>query len=366
VFLSRTVSLYISRQFLQWFAIVFLTLLGLVLLIDAVELLRRSAGKPDVTMTVVAQMSMLRLLFLAQQIVPFAVMFAGIFAFLRLTRSNELIIVRAAGVSVWQFLLPVICIALAIGCLKTMVINPVSSVMLEQFEKLEGKYFTGRSSLLAVSTTGVWLRQAADETGRQAVIHAEKVDPEALLLGEVIVFIFQGEDTFISRIDARSARLRDGYWAFQDISITGPERVVQRLETFELATDLTPERIQESFASPDTVSFWQLPRFIEILEDTGFSALPHRLQFQALIAEPFLLTAMVLIAAVFSLRLTRRGGTILLVGAGAITGFLLLMLTDILHALSLGATIPVSLAAWTPAGVSLMAGGAILLHLEDG
>ncbi|MEK9660183.1 MAG: LptF/LptG family permease, partial [Alphaproteobacteria bacterium] len=179
--LSRNISFYIGRQFLFWFGVVFLTLLGLVVLIDTIELLRRSSGRPDATIAIVASMALLRLLYLAQEIVPFAVMFGGILAFLRLTRSNELIVVRAAGVSVWQFLLPAIGIALAIGMLKTAVINPVSSVLLSQFEELEGKYFTGRSSLLAVSTSGVWLRQTAGK--QQAVIHAVRVVPEKLQLG---------------------------------------------------------------------------------------------------------------------------------------------------------------------------------------
>jgi lipopolysaccharide export system permease protein len=364
MYLSKTVTLYIGRLFLFWFAAVFFSLLGLVVLIDTVELLRRGAGHPEATLGVIASMALLRLLFLAQEIVPFAVMFGGILAFLRLTRSNELIVVRAAGVSVWQFLLPAICIALAVGALKTTIVNPVSSLLLSQFEELEGKFFTGRSSLLAVSSSGVWLRQTTGQ--KQAVIHAVRVAPEELRLGDVIVFMFEDEDRFTQRIDADSASLHDGYWTFNKVAITGPDSGLQRLDTFELATDLTPEKIQESFASPETVSFWQLPRFIRVLEDTGFSALPHRLHFQALIAEPLLLVAMVLIAATFSMRLTRRGGTLLLIGAGVLTGFMLFLLTNVVHALGLGASVPVGLAAWTPAGVSLMVGIAMLLHLEDG
>ena len=75
---------------------------------------------------------------------------------------------------------------------------------------------------------------------------------------------------------------------------------------------------------------------------------------------------MVLIAASFSLRLTRRGGTLLLVGAGVITSFFLFLLTNVVQALGLGASVPVILAAWTPAGFCLMAGLTMLLHLEDG
>ena len=41
-------------------------------------------------------------------------------------------------------------------------------------------------------------------------------------------------------------------------------------------------------------------------------------------------------------------------------------MTNVVHAIGLGGGVPVVLAAWTPAGVSLMAGVALLLHLEDG
>ena len=81
---------------------------------------------------------------------------------------------------------------------------------------------------------------------------------------------------------------------------------------------------------------------------------------------PLLLCAMVLIAATFSLRPTRRGGTAYMVLGGVIAGFLLFFISDIVFALGLSATIPAILAAWTPAGVSSMLGAAMLLHLEDG
>ena len=55
-----------------------------------------------------------------------------------------------------------------------------------------------------------------------------------------------------------------------------------------------------------------------------------------------------------------------MVAAGMTTGFLLLMLTDVVTAYGIAQTIPVPMAAWTPALVSLLVGTATLLHLEDG
>ena len=130
--------------------------------------------------------------------------------------------------------------------------------------------------------------------------------------------------------------------------------------------DLTPEKIQESFASPETLSFWDLPDFIRTLESTGFSALSHRIYFLTLLAQPLLLASMVLFAAAFSLRQTRRGGTAIMVMAGILTGFLLFILNDIVIALGLTEALPAAMAAWSPACVALLIGTGTLLHLEDG
>ncbi len=112
---SPTISGYILRQYLIWFGIMFATILTVIGLIDAVELLRRGSGKPDATASIITGMALLRAPFLAQEAVPFAVMFGGILTFLKMTRNHELVVVRAAGVSVWQFLAPPLAASVLIG-----------------------------------------------------------------------------------------------------------------------------------------------------------------------------------------------------------------------------------------------------------
>jgi len=114
------------------------------------------------------------------------------------------------------------------------------------------------------------------------------------------------------------------------------------------------------------MSFWHLPSFINMLEQAGFSAIRHKLYWNSLLAQPFLLGGSVLIAALFSLRPPRRGKTGLLVVGGVLAGFLLHFFTDIVMALGSAGTLPVWLAAWAPALVVTLIGSAMLLHLEDG
>ena len=71
-------------------------------------------------------------------------------------------------------------------------------------------------------------------------------------------------------------------------------------------------------------------------------------------------------AAAFSLRQTRRGGTMMMVTGGILTGFFVFITTDIVLTLGVSETIPVMMAAWTTAAVTLLLGISALLHLEDG
>lgn len=361
--LSSTLTRYIARQYLFWFGSFFLAIVAIIFLATIVDLLDRLATK-DVSLSLTLKMALLKLPYLSQEVMPFTLLFAAMATFWRLTRSNELVVARAAGVSVWQFLLPVLGSSVVIGFFTVSAFNPLASILLSRYEHLEANYVHNQSSFLAVSKTGLWLRQA-DANG-QSVIHADRVEPGSISLQQVTVFRYAEEDRFVDRIDARVAQLQANRWLLIDAWLSRPGEPSEFYEQMTLPTDLTADKIQESFAPPETIAFWQLPEFIDVMQAAGFSAIPHRLQFHRLLALPVLFAAMVLLAATFSLRPQRRGRVGLVILAGVLAGFLLYFLSNFVFAIGLSGTIPVVLAAWTPAGVSLMLGVAMLLHLEDG
>jgi lipopolysaccharide export system permease protein len=136
--------------------------------------------------------------------------------------------------------------------------------------------------------------------------------------------------------------------------------------TIDLPTDLTVARVQESFASPDTLSFWTLPDFIALLDRSGFSSIRHRLHFQSLLAQPLLCATMALVAAGFSMRPARRGGVAQMIASGVATGFALFVVSKIAEEFGQTGALPVALAAWAPAVSGMMVAIALLLHTEDG
>jgi len=365
--LTLTLSLYIGRKFLHGIAIAFAGMLVIVALGDLVELIRRTADV-KAGFAVILEMLLLKLPESGIQILPFAVLIGGMMTLTNMTRNNELVVARASGVSVWQFLMPAIILVLLIGAFFVTVFNPISAALLSRFEQLEAQFITGRTSMLAVSSSGLWIRQVEHDGGavKEHIFHATKVEQEGLKLSEVIVFTLGDNNKFIGRMDAATATLEQKKWHLHNVTINAPGQLPSHLDDVMLNTDLTTGQIQDSFASPVTLSFWQLPTFIRTLEKAGFSAIHHRMYWHATLSGPVLLCAMILVAAVFSLRLPRRGGVTLLIVAGVITGFVVHFLTNLVYAFGQSGEIPVILAAWAPSLIALMVGGGLLLHFEDG
>ncbi|CAN0498043.1 unnamed protein product, partial [Phaeothamnion confervicola] len=135
---------------------------------------------------------------------------------------------------------------------------------------------------------------------------------------------------------------------------------------YQLKTSLGPEQVRESFATPESVPFWDLPLYIDIAEHAGLGASSYRLQYQKLLARPFLLVAMVLLAAAVSLRFFRFGGVQKMVLSGVSAGFLLYVLSKVTEDMSKAELMHPVTAAWLPVLVGGLTGLVALLYQEDG
>ncbi len=365
--LTPTLSLYLARLYAGNFLGIGAILLGIVYLFDTVELLRRASKRADVPLSLVLEMGLYKLPEVGQIILPFAVLFSAIFSFWVLGRRHELVVVRAAGFSVWQFLAPVMGVAGLIGILQMGAINPVGAVMLAKYETLESEHLmVGEKDLVTLFDRGLWLRQMLPGNQGYVVLHAEKIILPTWEMKGVMALFFGADDAFEKRIDAGGARLQGGEWVFEGALVHQPRQGVESHPSLTLPTSLTPDDIEESFASPMAHSFWRLPSYIKTLSQAGFDATRLRIHFHALLAQPVLFAAMILLAAAVSLRPQRFQHTFALMASGVLMGFLVFFISSFLQALGASQQIPVLLAAWSPSVVTLLLGVAVILGLEDG
>jgi lipopolysaccharide export system permease protein len=365
-----TLSVYFGRQFAFAVLVMLAALSALVALFDFLELLRESVSSTNANFGIIVEMELLRIPWIVMQILPFAVLLGGIFAFWRLTRSSELVVARAAGVSAWQFLATPVLLATLLGALGTGAISPISAAMFARAETLYNVYLAVGGGPLSLEGGDLWVRQADSglTPNGVAVLHATNVrlSKNVLQADQVSVLRLTKGTSLLQRLEAKQATLVDGAWELDTVSVLLPDADPVHRREVSFPTDLTVHRVQESFASPSALSFWALPGFIRLLKRSGFSAIQHQLAFQALLALPLLCATMALVAAGFSMRPSRRGGATQMLVSGVGCGFALFMISEVADQFGTSGAIPVYLAAWAPAVAGLLLALALLLHLEDG
>lgn len=365
-----TLHLYFAKRFLRSFLIVLGVFFAILALIDLVEQIRRF-GDDGASFGMLVALTLLNVPDGLYRILPLITILATVALFLGLARSSEMVVTRASGRSAMRSLIAPIIVIFLIGVLAVAALNPVVAATQKQYETLAGRLTGEGGSTVSVSDEGLWLRQGGD--GGQTVIRAAAASLDGTALSDVTFMGFREDGSPSYRIDARRAELTDGAWKiedakewrFDDLGGT-PEASAFNAPAMSLASSLTREDILDSFGEPSAIPIWDLPDFIESLEQAGFSARAHRMFLHGELALPLLLCAMVLVGAGFTMRHTRFGQTGRMVMAALGLGFLLYFLRNFAAILGESGQIPILLAAWGPPIAAILLPIGILLHLEDG
>lgn len=352
------------KEFLAKLLLFFVILIGIVYLFDTIELIKRASGNEGISIGTILSLALYKLPDIGQQILPFIILFASVATLRNLSDRQELVCIRGAGLSVWQFIMPLVSGVFVLSLIYITILHPLSAAATERYKALENRYFGDGSETITVIDEGLWLRQE-DETGN-FILNASELNARDWIMKDVSVFFFDENNTHIQRIDAQTAQLTQDEWQFNDVSVHRKGQLPAVLPQLLLTTTLTKDVITESFSDPQAISFWRLPRFISVMQEAGLETTEMRLYYQSLLAQPLFLIAMVLLAATISLKTERISKMMPVIVGGLGGGFIAFLLSGFLRALGMGHEIPVFLAIWSAPTLIILSSITILSAMEDG
>ncbi len=359
-----TIDLYLARRFLVAIVGTFVLCSGLIFMIDFVELLRQSSKVGDVSLFRLVALAVLRLPAYTEFLLPFSILVGSIAALLWLSRKSEIAVMRAGGMSVWQYLRPGLIVAFCLGLFAVLVYNPVAATARAKSEKMAAETFGRDAKLFRSDADGVWLRQNGPDG--ESVISSLYTEKKGLELRIVTAFVFDQKGAFLARVDAKSAELKKGYWKLRKAVVAAVNQPPKEVGVYLLPTHLTPERVRETLGNVISVSFWQLPKLIEHAEKANISSSVLRVQYELLLSRPWLCLAMVLLAATVSLRSFRSGGIQTMVITGMIGGFGFFLMAEVSRQIGNAGLAPPWAAVWIPTLAAILVTTTVLLHQEDG
>ena len=358
---------YYARRFFWTSMMVLGGFCAMIMLLDLIEQARKF-GDEGASALDILSLTLLNLPQGVYGLLPLVMIMAAVAFFLAFARSSELVVTRAAGRSALVALMAPIGVTFLLGLAAILGLNPIVAATSRSYEAQVGG-IEGNGSLLSVSDNGLWLRQGDSES--QTVIRAQRANLDGTVLADVTLLTFGLEGAPQSRIEGNRATLTDGSWVIEGakywpLDARNPESAASLHDRITLPSSLTADQIRDSFGTPSSIPLWELPAFIKRLQDAGFTARRHQMHFQAELALPLFLIAMVMIAAGFTMRHQRGGRTGVMVLAAILLSFGLYFIRNFAMILGEAGQIPPALAAWAPplAAIGLSLG--FLLHLEDG
>jgi len=358
---------YLIKQTVLSFLAVLIVISAIVMMFDMIEILRRTSGRYDVSLGFLIKYVVAKLPETIDKVVPFVVMVSTMITFWKISKTNEFVIIRASGVSIWGVLVPVLLAIFMIGSIWVMIVNPISARLFEVKETLAYRLSTNNPNAFLFSNKGLWIREGKDDN-TVAILNAGGLNLKdgVLWLHDVSVIEIDEKSQVKRRIEAFVATLEDGKLNLKDVRVYKSGQKAEVLNSMSYPTEMNIQRIKDNFIDPEAISFWNLPDTIDFYEASGFSVVRYKMRYLSLIALPFLLMAMVLVAGIFALKPSQRqGGVLWMIIFGIATGFTVYFVSQVVSAFGLNSYIPVWFAVWTPAIIIASISISVYLHKEE-
>ena len=332
------VNLYLYKNYLIGFGIIFLIFSLLAFTGDLVENFRKSSAK-DVPTSIVFEMSFYNFLSLIYETFPIIIFFSYIFTTVRLIRSSEYTVLKSSGIRNSSLLISPSILFLVISLLFILTVNPLTALFHSKYDELNYIYLKKTDKFASISKNGVWLKQDNNEKNVSSILNSKTIENEGEILNNFMILEYNQKGSYTGRLNGKKAKLEKGYWVLYDV--TEYPRYSESKFSSELIykTTIKYQDISNSLISPENISIYQLNEFIKLIEKLGYSAIDHKLEYYNLVLLPLLVLSLVFLANSLTLRMKHNDKIINLLIISICTIFIYYFFSNLFNALSLSSQI---------------------------
>lgn len=284
------------------------------------------------------------------EFMPFAALIGCLLGLGQLATSSELVVMRAAGVS--------------IGRLTWLAMKP--ALLLAVFGFLLGEFLAPRTEQMA--ETGRALAQNPEESfgGNYGVwnregntfVHFNAVDTEGVVLG-ITLWQLDDKQRMRSTLRARRAVYQGNFWTMEEVvktTFSSWQTTREVHDEVRWDTAITPELLSLVVVSPDSLPLADLYRYSRYLKQQRLDSEDSELALWRKLLQPLAIASLVLVAISFVFGPLREGTVGFRIFVGVIVGIVFSTSQDLLGPASLVFGFPPLYAAIVPIAVCALVG----------
>ena len=294
---------------------------------------------------------------------PFVILISGIWFFLKIKKTDEIIALKVSGISNFSIIIIPSIVSIILGIFIITAFNPITSVLVKKYEIIKGSYEKDQEYLAAITVNGIWIKEK--NINKNNIIRSSNLNNENLI--RVTIYEFDKENNFVKRIEAKSANISSFNWILKDVTIIDADGnyLSSNISRLDYISMYDIQKIKSLYSNLDTISFWNLKNEIQLLEARGYSTREMEAKFQRSFAFPFFLLSMVLLSGVFTLGMTFKENNWSYVFIAIITSVLIFYFNDFSAALGKTEKLPILISVWMPIVIIFIFSGAGVIHANQ-
>jgi len=269
---------------------------------------------------------------------------------------------RSGGVSLPSIVLPILgvvaIIFMALLGLNEFIIPPAN----QNARGIRDLIIHKKKPVATFKQNQIWIH------GQQSIYNIQLYHPERNALEGLTLYRFDPKFQLQERVDARSARWKEGRWVFSEVSVTdfSQKGVPFRKNYSELTLSL-PETIDDfriAEKNPNEMNYRELRDYVRKIERDGYDSSKYRSAMYACISYPFISVIMAFLGVPLVLRKERGAGMALGVGYSILISFIYLVVYSFILELGKGGSFPPFLSAWLGNFIFALVGIYLLLSVR--
>jgi LPS export ABC transporter permease LptG len=363
--LPRRLDRYVTGRYLRTLALGFVGLLALYYLgafLDRVEKLFK--GQADLVLF--ARFLVYSTPEFVSFVVPIATLVAVLGTIGALTRSGELTVMRACGISLYRTAAPLLVLALGWSALLFVLDDRLVARTSREAARLND-VIRGRPPQTAGPMRLNWWADLDGRLYHYAALEPERGGPDRGAL--VRVSVFQTTDRpfrLVQHVFAQRAEFENGAWTAFDgwTQAFGAQGASTRRVFRRAPAVLAPlEDFRRQQVDPAEMSLGELREYVQSVGQAGFNVAQQEVDLHRKAALPLITVVMTLLAIPFGVT-TGRHGALYGIGLAIVLSFAYWLLQTLFVAMGSAALLPPALAAWATNILFASAAGYLLLSVR--
>ncbi len=334
---------HVTRETLRVAAIVLVAVVAVYLAVDFFEKVDDFIEK-QVPLTRALVYFTYKLPFVAAQVLPLCLLLAVAIAFGLMNKHNEVLALKAGGVSAARLMVPALALGAFFSLLHLLLAEAVVPATVDRANRI-WRTEVRRASVTVSQERNIWIK------GNRSITYIRHYHAPSGTIHGVAVNRFDDRFRLVERLDAETGRFVMGRWQLTDVMVqhlespSAPMRVEFRRD-LELDLALAPDDLKRAAPDSSEMSYRDLRRHAAKVEAEGYDATPYRVDLHAKLAFPVICTILAMVGGGLGLHRRAHDSLILAVAAGLGIAFLYWVFHSFCISLGYGQMLPPLLAAW--------------------